>query len=68
VIDDLVASKRSEIYAGLLHRFKAWQSQFRFGAFRRFGFMWDWEAHHLKKIVEAFREAQKRKEATSEPN
>lgn len=68
VFDDLVASKRLEIYAGFLHHLKVWQSQFRFGAFRRSGFMWDWETPHLKKVVEAFREAQKRKQATSEPS
>jgi len=68
VFDDQTASKRLEIYAGFLNHLKVWQSEFRRGAFMRFGFMWDWETPRLKKIVEAFREAQKRKASESAPS
>jgi len=68
VFDDLDAFKRLEIYAGFLHHLKEWQSKFRWGAFMRSGFMWDWETPRLKKIVGAFREAQRKKAAVSAPS
>lgn len=61
-INNHLRPQRLELLGGFLHSVKAWQSQFRFQGLRAWGFMWDWPGR-LKKIVDAFREKDKAKQA-----
>jgi hypothetical protein len=53
-------SQRLELYGGFLHGLKIWQSQYRYQAFQKWGFMWDWQGR-LKGIAQAFADKEKAK-------